>query len=121
MKTIIQVLLILLTFPACSKITDDFSGQTIDDSLIGKWNKQYNIRDSENGITLLFDTIVFNSDNSGIWVRYIFSELDKSDPFYYYTKGEKLHIKFVINRAQNTWGYKIRNDTLTIENSTFKR
>jgi len=121
MKTRIQVLLILLTFAACTKINEDFSGQNIDNSLIGKWNKQYNITDPDNGITLLFDTIIFNSDNSGIWVRYRFSELDNSDPFYFYTEDENLYIKFVKNDVQNIWTYKIKNDTLTIENSQFKR
>jgi len=121
MKNCFQNLIVLFLFVSCTKSDEIFTGKNIDNEILGEWNKQYSVRDQNNGITLYSDTIFFNHDNSGIWIRYKFNEVDNSDPFSFYTEENTLHLRFEKTGVQNNWEYKIQLDTLIINKSNFKR
>ena len=121
MKIYLQILIVLFLFVSCTKSDEGYTGKNIDNEILGKWNKQYSVRDQNNGITLYSDTIYFNLDNSGIWIRYKFKEIDNSDPFSFYTDDNTIYLRFEKTGVENIWEYKIQLDTLIINKSNFKR
>ena len=80
------ILLLITLFSSCEKRIDNYGGKNIDDSIIGRWNRQYTIVEWGNMITCFTDTIIFIEDNSGIYMRYKFKDVDNYDPFNFYTE-----------------------------------
>ena len=115
--------IILLLF-ACTNEDQigGFSGKSVDDLIIGKWNTSYSSRDLNNGITVLFDTRTFNSSNQGYHKIYEFNNIRFSNPFQFYTEGSSLHLKYDQIEDEVLWTYSILNDSLILKgNKIYKR
>ena len=117
-KTIvIQSLLgiFLISFACTNKDQlDTYSGRSVDDLIIGEWNKSYSSRDLNNGITVFYDTITFESNNQGYHKIYKFNALDFSHSFQFYTEDKFLRIKYDQFEDEDHWSYSIRNDSLIL-------
>jgi hypothetical protein len=114
---------ILISF-ACTNEDQNgyFSGNSVDDMIIGKWNTSYSSRDLNNGITVFFDTITFNSNNHGYHKIHEFNSLHFSHSFQFYTEGSTLHLKYDQVEGEVLWTYSIRNDSLILkDNNIYKR
>ena len=115
--------IILISF-ACTNEDQigSFSGKSVDDLIIGKWNTSYSSRDLNNGIAVFFDTITFNSNNQGYHKIYEFNSLHFSHPFQFYTEGSSLHLKYDQIEDEVLWTYSILNDSLILKgNKIYKR
>jgi len=115
------IFLLVILFSSCEKRIDDYGGKNIDNSIIGTWSRQYTKVDWGNMITYFTDTIIFIEDNSGVYMRYKFSDVENYDPFNFYTDENNLYIHFTKTNKRDNWTYAIKVDTLIIEGSKFKR
>ena len=117
------ICIILISFACTSEDQiGSFSGKSVDDLIIGKWNTSYSSRDLNNGITVFFDTITFNSSNQGYHIIYEFNNLRFSNPFQFYTEGSSLHLKYNQIEDEVLWTYSILNDSLILKgNKIYKR
>jgi hypothetical protein len=115
-QKIFTVLVIMLTalILSCEKSQDDYSIKPIDTNLIGIWKNTYSTRDLFNMITVFTDTLSFNSDNSGSWYMYRFSEPESKSSFNFFTENNLIHLKFKESGDQNLLIYEVRNDSLIL-------
>ena len=115
---------ILLISFACTNEDQigSYSGKSVDDLIIGKWNTSYSSRDLNNGITVFYDTITFNSSNKGYHKIYEFNNIRFSNPFQFFTEGNSLHLKYDQIEGEILWTYSILNDSLILKgNKIYKR
>jgi hypothetical protein len=114
---VILGILITTLILSCKKSEDNYPNKSIDINLIGVWKSSYSIRDLDNGITVFIDTLSFNSDNSGRWDTYRFSEPYYKNPFIYFTENNKIHLNFTKSGYEEVFIYEVRNDSLLITGS----
>jgi hypothetical protein len=114
------ILMFLLCPCSCEKSESDNrelfpTALPIDRELLGEWHRSYNIVSNYTWITVYTDSIVFNSDNLGLYSSYKFRDLWFSDTFQFYTKDDTVFFKYEERKDQ--WTYVIRNDSLLIHGS----
>jgi hypothetical protein len=111
---IVLIIMITALILSCEKSQKVYSNKTFDNNLIGVWKNTYSTRDLNNGITIFTDTLSFNSDNSGSWYMYRFSEPESKSSFNYFTENNLIHLKFKESGDQNLLTYEVRNDSLIL-------
>ena len=89
-------------------------GKEYDQQLLGKWERESLIRDLYNSITVVYDTIIFQKGNEGIWDTYFFDELQESQHFLFYSNQDTLFIQFV-NSSMSEYHFDIKEDTLFLQ------
>jgi hypothetical protein len=114
------ILMLLLCPCSCEKSESDDrelfpNTLPIDRELLGEWHRSYNIVSNYTWITVYTDSIVFNSDNLGLYSSYKFRDRWFSDTFQFYTKDDIVFFKYEERKDQ--WTYIIRNDSLLIHGS----
>ena len=118
MRNAIPIFLLTCFFLSCDKRNDttpeDYSGKSIDVSLVGVWSRTYSGRDSHNDITIYRDTIRFTQDNLGTHTIFSFSEVFNFYPFQFYTQNNIILFRPEGMEGVTRLNYHIQNDSLFI-------
>ena len=111
---LIIFMLLLSVLSSCDKPTDDFTGNHIDENIIGTWSRTFSTRDANNSITLFADTIEFRSDNTGNQRIFAFDQPWHSYSFQFYTQDSILYIMDTGSKNSPPRSFSIQNDSLTL-------
>ena len=87
-----------------------------DRELLGEWHRSFSVRGDHNSITVYTDSLRFNTTNYGSIKHYKFRNLWYCDTFQFYNSTDStIFLKY--DEVNETWTYKIRNDSLFITGS----
>jgi hypothetical protein len=116
------LLFIFFLLSSCEKSKETYKGKPIDIQLIGEWTRSYSSVSQDMQITLYTDSIIFKSDNTGIWSTYRFRAIESSSNFNFFTSLDTIHLMYTQKNNYLELMYDVKGDSLILDkNNIFKR